>query len=98
MDEEVPSTDKGRVFDLVVPVIVLILICVFALLYVGGFFGVDIWGGVDNANNFVGAFGNTDETVGLPLGGLVTLVFVVIYFVATSKKKSRTIARKNKNK
>ena len=81
-EEDVPSTDKGRVFDLVVPVVVLIVICVFALLYVGGFFGVDIWGGVDNANNFVGAFGNTDATVGLPLGGLVTLVFVIIYFVA----------------
>ena len=81
-DEEVPSTDKGRVFDLVVPVIVLIIICVIALLYVGGFYGVDIWGGTDNGGNFVGAFGNTDATVGLPLGGLVTLVFVIIYFVA----------------
>ncbi len=81
-DNEVPSTDKGRVFDLVVPVIVLIVICVIALLYVGGFYGVDIWGGADNKGSFVGAFGNTDATVGLPLGGLVTLVFVIIYFVA----------------
>ena len=81
-EEDVPSTDKGRVFDLVVPVVVLIVICVIALLYVGGFYGVDIWGGADNAGSFVGAFGNTDATVGLPLGGLVTLVFVIIYFVA----------------
>ena len=81
-EEDVPSTDKGRVFDLVVPVVVLIVICVIALLYVGGFYGVDIWDGTDNAGNFVGAFGNTDATVGLPLGGLVTLVFVIIYFVA----------------
>ena len=81
-EEDVPSTDKGRVFDLVVPVVVLIVICVIALLYVGGFYGVDIWDGTDNAGNFVGAFGNTDATVGLPLGGLITLVFVIIYFVA----------------
>ena len=82
MDDEVPSTNKGKVSDLIIPVIVLIVICVFALLYVGGMFGVDIWGGTDNKGDFVGAFGNTDATVGLPLGGLVALVFVIIYFVA----------------
>ena len=81
-EEEVPFTNKGRVCDLIIPVVVLIVICVIALLYVGGFYGVDIWGGADNGGNFVGAFGNTDATVGLPLGGLVTLIFVVIYFVA----------------
>ena len=81
-EEDVPATSKGRVYDLVVPVVVLIAICVVALLYVGGMYGVDIWGGTDNAGSFVGAFGNTDATVGLPLGGLVTLVFVIIYFVA----------------
>ena len=81
-DDEVPATNKGRVCDLIIPVVVLIVICVIALLYVGGFYGVDIWDGTDNKGNFVGAFGNTDATVGLPLGGLVTLVFVIIYFVA----------------
>ncbi len=80
--EEEPATSKGKVFDLVIPVIVLIIICVLALLYVGGFYGVDIWGGTETKGDFVGAFGNTDATVGLPLGGLVTLLFVVIYFVA----------------
>lgn len=29
---------KGRVFDLIIPVVTLIVICFFALLYVGGFF------------------------------------------------------------
>ncbi len=80
--EEASVENKGKVFDLLIPVVVLIVICVFALLYVGGFFGVDIWDGTENKGNFVGAFGNTDATVGLPLGGLVTLVFVVIYFIA----------------
>ena len=73
LDETEVATNKGKVFDLIVPVVVLIIICVLALLYVGGMF--------DGAS-FVDAFGDTDATVGLPLGGLITLVFAVIYFVA----------------
>jgi len=36
----------------------------------------------DASLGFVDAFSNTDATVGLPWGGLVALVFVVIYFIA----------------
>ena len=36
----------------------------------------------DTSLNFIDAFSNTDATVGLPWGGLITLVLVVIYFVA----------------
>ena len=76
--EVVPSS-KGKVVDLVLPIIVLIIVCVLALIYVGGFFGVDIWGGTDYAGDFVGSFGNTDATVGLPWGGLIALVFAIIF-------------------
>ncbi len=76
--EVVPCT-KGKVADLVLPIIVLIIVCVLALIYVGGFFGVDIWGGTDYAGDFVGSFGNTDATVGLPWGGLIALVFTIAY-------------------
>ena len=58
---EEKGSEKGKVIDLVLPVLVLIIVCVVALIYVGGFFGVDIWGGTENAGNFIGAFGNTDE-------------------------------------
>ncbi len=78
-EEKVSS--KGKVIDLVLPVVVLIIVCVFSLIYVGGFFGVDIWGGTDYAGNFVGSFGNTDATVGLPWGGLVVLVLTIIYML-----------------
>ena len=67
------GSSKGRVIDLVMPIIVLIVVCVFALLYVGGI--------LDGAN-FIDAFANTDATVGLPLGGLVALVVTIIYLVA----------------
>ena len=72
---------KGKILDLVLPVVVLIVSCVIGMIYVGGFFGVDAWGGTDCAGNFVAAFANTDATVALPWGGLITLVFTVAYMV-----------------
>ncbi|MBR5155562.1 MAG: Na+/H+ antiporter NhaC family protein [Clostridia bacterium] len=72
---------KGKVIDLILPIVVLIIICVISLLYVGGFYGVDIWGGTDNAGNFIGAFGNTDATFGLPWGALIALVLTIAYFM-----------------
>ena len=69
-DEELEVNEKGKVMDLIIPVAVLIVICVFALVYVGGILAGD---------DFITAFGNTDATVGLPWGGLIALVVTVIY-------------------
>ena len=80
-EEEVVSNERGRVYDLIVPIAVLIVVSVLALLYVGGFFGVDAWGGTDFKGDFIGAFGNTDATIGLPWGGLIALVVTIGYFV-----------------
>ena len=71
--EQVVPSSKGKVIDLVLPILVLIIICVFALVYVGGI--------MDGAS-FIDAFSNTDATVGLPWGGLIALVFTIIYMVA----------------
>ena len=73
---------KGKVIDLVLPVLFLIATCVIGMIYVGGFFGVDAWGGTDYAGDFIGAFGNTDAFIGLPWGGLISLFFVMAYFIA----------------
>jgi len=74
-------SERGRVIDLILPVIVLIVLCFIGLIYVGGFFGVDAWGGTDCAGDFIGAFGNTDAFIALPWGSLVALIFTVIYFL-----------------
>ncbi len=71
--EQVIPSSKGKVIDLVLPIIVLIVICVFALVYVGG---------ILDGTSFIDAFSNTDATVGLPWGGLIALVFTIIYMVA----------------
>ncbi len=71
--EEVSVSSKGKVIDLLMPIIVLIAVCVFALVYVGGI--------LDGAN-FIDAFANTDATVGLPLGGLIALLVTIVYLIA----------------
>ncbi|MBQ0125148.1 MAG: Na+/H+ antiporter NhaC family protein, partial [Clostridiales bacterium] len=70
-DDSVVS-DRGRVIDLIIPIIILTVCCVFALVYNGGI--------LDGAT-FIDAFSNTDATVALPWGGLVALAVIVIYML-----------------
>jgi Na+/H+ antiporter NhaC len=70
--EEVSASAKRKLIDLIFPVVVLIISCVFALVYVGGVF--------DGAS-IIDAFANTDATVGLPWGGLVALVIIIAYML-----------------
>ena len=69
-------SEKGRVIDLVLPVVVLIVACFVALVYVGGFWKA----GGEYAGDFIGAFGNTDATVALPWGSLIALLFTIVYY------------------
>ena len=94
-DEEVEST-KATLWDMLIPIIVLIIMCIIGLMYVGGFW--DPESGV--AGDFVGAFGNTDAFVGLPWGSLVALVFTIIYLICrgvTSFKDAMSCAVKGFN-
>ncbi len=75
-EEAEEGNAKGKVVDLILPIVLLIIVSVVALVYVGGFFGGDYNG------DFIGSFGNTDATVGLPLGGILVLVITLIYLVA----------------
>ncbi len=83
--EELPATNNGKVIDLILPIIFLIGVCVFSLFYVGRCMGeewVFNYTNYDTSLNFIDAFSNTDATVGLPWGGLISLVGIIIYFVA----------------
>ncbi len=84
-EDDTPATTKAKVIDLLFPIIVLIVVCVFSLFYVGRCMGEE-WvftsANYDPSLGFVDAFSNTDATVGLPWGGLVALIFTIIYFVA----------------
>ena len=78
---EFQANPKGRVMDLVLPIISLVIFAVIGMLYVGGFFGVDMWGGTDCAGDLIASFGNTDATVGLPWGSLVALCLIICYLI-----------------
>jgi len=68
---------KGRVIDLVLPVVFLIFCCIVGMLYSGGFFTVDSGCYMD----FVTAFSGCDASVGLMLGSAFALVFTLIYYL-----------------
>ncbi len=76
-DEKDDSSENGRVLDLILPIIVLIVACVIALIYNGGFFDSTSEYHLD----FIGAFGNTDATVGLPWGSIIALIFTIVYLM-----------------
>ena len=64
--------DRGRVIDLIIPIIVLIASCLIAMIYTGGFF---------KDASFVDAFANCDASVSLVFGSAVGFVFTVIYYM-----------------
>ena len=75
---EAVENPKACLWDILVPIISLIVICVLALMYVGGFFTKD----AEGYHDFVTAFGNTDAYVGLPWGGLIALIVIIVYLIA----------------
>lgn len=68
------SNANGRVCDLVIPIVVLIISCVLCMLYVGGFFSGE-------GLNIMEAFGNTVAATALALGAFCALVFTFIYYL-----------------
>ncbi|MBR2511892.1 MAG: Na+/H+ antiporter NhaC family protein, partial [Firmicutes bacterium] len=64
--------DKGRVIDLIIPIIVLIISCLIAMIYTGGFF---------DGSSFVDAFANCDASVSLVFGSAIGFVFTIIYYM-----------------
>ncbi len=66
-------SDKGKVIDLVLPVVVLIVSCIIGMIFTGGFF---------EGETFINAFANCDASVGLSLGSTAALILTIIYYIA----------------
>lgn len=64
---------KGKVIDLVLPIIALIVFTILAMLYTGGLF--------DGGMTIAEAIGNTDSSLSLVLGATVTLVFTLLFYL-----------------
>ena len=65
-------SSKGKVIDLVIPIVVLIVCCIIGMIYTGGFFG---------GKSFVEAFSGSDASVGLALGSFFALVITILLYV-----------------
>lgn len=72
-EKEVRDDGKGRVIDLVIPVIIIIIFCICGIMYSGGFFHGEA--------NFIDSFANSDAATGLSFGSLLSLIVIVIYFM-----------------
>lgn len=64
---------KGKVIDLLFPIITLIGGCVLGMIYTGGFF---------NGESFVDAFANCDASKGLVIGSSAALILTVVFYLA----------------
>lgn len=72
--ESLTHNERGKVCDLLIPVIFLVFACIVGMIYSGGYFGADKPG-------FVKAFSDSDASVGLVMGSIVSLVFAVVFYL-----------------
>ena len=70
-DDAENGNPKGKVIDLIIPVVILVICCITGMIYSGGFF---------SGTGFIEAFSNSDASVGLALGSLVAIVIDAVYF------------------
>lgn len=66
-----PEHSRGKVIDLILPVIILIGMCVLGMLYTGDFF---------SGKGFVDAFAECNACYGLALGSIGALLIIIVYF------------------
>ena len=64
---------KGKIIDLVLPILVLILFCTLGILYTGGFF---------EGNTFFDSFSQGNAALGLMYGSFISLLFTVVFYVS----------------
>ncbi|HHV95619.1 MAG TPA: Na+/H+ antiporter NhaC family protein [Clostridiaceae bacterium] len=63
---------KGKVKDLVIPVIILIVFCILGMIYTGG---------ILEGANIIDAFANCDASLGLSLGSSLALIIIIAYLL-----------------
>ncbi len=62
----------GKVADMLVPIITLVVCCTVGMIWTGGFFG---------GTGFIDSFANSDASVGLAVGSAFALAITMIYYL-----------------
>ena len=76
--EEMKFNPNGKVIDLIIPVIILIIGCVGGLIYAGY---------LNGGTTLLKMFANTDAFFGLPFGSGIALIINFIYFIIRRSMK-----------
>lgn len=63
---------KGRVFDLIIPIITLIIFCIAAMLYTGG---------ILEGANVIDAFANCNSSLSLVFGSFCTILVIFLLYI-----------------
>ena len=88
LSEEEQNVPGASIWDMLIPVILLIVFCIVGMMYVGGF-----WSGA----SVIDSFADTDASVGLPWGCIVALMITFVYLlcrrVITFKEASGCITK-----
>ena len=71
-EEEAVDNCKGKVMDLLIPIISLIICCVIGMIYTGGFF---------DGVGFVEAFSGSDASQGLVYGSFFAFVITIVLYL-----------------
>ncbi|MCR5816819.1 MAG: Na+/H+ antiporter NhaC family protein [Ruminococcus sp.] len=71
-ESEKKKQSKGRVIDLLFPIITLICGCVLGMIYTGGFF---------DGVSFIDAFADCDASKGLVIGSSSALILTVLFYL-----------------
>lgn len=71
-NEESSEVPGASIWDMLIPVIMLVICCVLGMMYVGGF-----WSG----SSLVNSFADTDASVGLPWGSIIALILTFLYLL-----------------
>jgi Na+/H+ antiporter NhaC len=89
-ETELPSEDvsglvvneRGKVKHLIIPIIVLIVSCILAMVYVGYFYDWDaeILTTTFQGGTILDAFANTNSSLALAIGSTVALILIVLYY------------------
>ncbi|HPZ00268.1 MAG TPA: Na+/H+ antiporter NhaC family protein, partial [Clostridiales bacterium] len=72
--EEPADPPKGKLIDLIVPILILIALCMWGLVKNG-------YDALEGKGTFLEAFSSTDAYVGLPWGSIIALIVIIIYLV-----------------
>ncbi len=69
--DEKPAGEDGKVVDLLIPILTLIVCCIIGMIYTGGFF---------SGTGFVEAFSNCDAPVGLTYGSFFGMLITIVLY------------------